>query len=177
MFSCGPENIHRFRKLHKGTRYLLTIWFTRDEKFNEDRNLIAGGMRLMREMNCDNSIAKVETATGENAETQETKSFELNPLYQTKFQQLGITHHAFSFQTGTSVTISDTKHKIPYIFANVEDLFDFLSFCLTFGDIKAEIPMPVWKTLMEKWQDYKKGYIQKIKDKLEKWEQMNQLCD
>lgn len=104
-------------------------------------------------------------------------TFELSNLETRKLGHLDISDHSLDPRVGTAITIRSVQWNIPFLFPSATELIEFISYCLTVGEITdTSSPEQDWPGLRRKFFEYKRGYASEIMRRLDKWESMNQLC-
>eukprot|EP01127_Copromyxa_protea_P017915 TRINITY_DN5529_c0_g1_i1.p1 TRINITY_DN5529_c0_g1~~TRINITY_DN5529_c0_g1_i1.p1 ORF type:complete len:216 (+),score=33.65 TRINITY_DN5529_c0_g1_i1:589-1236(+) len=104
----------------------------------------------------------------------------ISDFNQRKLNQLSIEQVEYrrNSNTGIKLVMQRQQFHIPFTLSSEEELIDFLSFWKWKKGSVVEGPEEeFWSTLHRHWITYKARYVEQITSKIDKWVQVNQLCD
>jgi hypothetical protein len=78
---------------------------------------------------------------------------------------------------GISFSMTGSEFHVPLILGSEEVLLDFFSFFCFRRDCIQTGSEQFWWDLYQEWREYKLKYIDEILKRIDKWSEINQLCD
>eukprot|EP01126_Amoeba_proteus_P045899 TRINITY_DN5163_c0_g1_i4.p1 TRINITY_DN5163_c0_g1~~TRINITY_DN5163_c0_g1_i4.p1 ORF type:complete len:260 (-),score=59.19 TRINITY_DN5163_c0_g1_i4:211-990(-) len=172
MFSSGPENIHKLDRVSKGTRFVLTMWFTKEKSHDEDFKLMSG-LKMLKDLKVDR-LPKKLIPLEKGMRNQDTSTpVKTTELEMRKLISLGI---ECVYERSDGLVIFFTNNAmLPVLFPSrsLDLVLDFFSY---FQWQWEGVPNHSWEECHERWISYKEGCVGEILGKVGHWEDVGFLC-